>query len=300
MSVKRYHWTELPGRPRHEVHVYRHVRQADHGPHDHEFFELAVVLGGRAFHDTLYGRRPLGRGDAFTMRPGAWHAFTACERLVIVVCVVQTHLLEHELQWVAGEPRLRLLLWPSAGIGDGIVRVKLSDDDVDACDALLEQLATPPGEEPRSHYVAYLLLLLRRLAGALEPAQLADAARLASAPAAVLDALHLLAADPARAWTLHELAGAVALSPTHLSRLFHRTVGRPPMTHLSALRAEAAAKRLLRSNEPVSSVGAAVGWADPNYFARRFRAHFGTSPSEFRSRALQPGPSGQATRRLAA
>jgi AraC family transcriptional regulator, L-rhamnose operon transcriptional activator RhaR len=56
------------------------------------------------------------------------------------------------------------------------------------------------------------------------------------------------------------------------------------MAHLSALRAEAAATRLLRSDDPVASVGAAVGWSDPNSFARRFRAHFGTSPTAFRGR----------------
>jgi AraC family L-rhamnose operon transcriptional activator RhaR len=66
--------------------------------------------------------------------------------------------------------------------------------------------------------------------------------------------------------------------------LFHRAVGRPPIAHLAVLRAEAAATRLLRTPDPVANVGAALGWGYPNYFARRFRAHFGMSPTEYRSR----------------
>jgi AraC family L-rhamnose operon transcriptional activator RhaR len=62
------------------------------------------------------------------------------------------------------------------------------------------------------------------------------------------------------------------------------------MAHLAALRAEAAAARLLRTHDPVSLVGSAVGWGDPNYFARRFRAHFGTSPSAFRRQAAASRP----------
>jgi AraC family L-rhamnose operon transcriptional activator RhaR len=57
------------------------------------------------------------------------------------------------------------------------------------------------------------------------------------------------------------------------------------MAQLAALRSEAAAVRLLRSEESIAAVGAAVGWGDPNYFSRRFRAHFGVSPTAFRQRA---------------
>ncbi|MEN3284514.1 MAG: hypothetical protein V7607_5654 [Solirubrobacteraceae bacterium] len=125
-------------------------------------------------------------------------------------------------------------------------------------------------------------MLLSEVARHLDAAQLADADRLANATAGVAQARRLLTEDLARPWTLQELASAVAISPAHLSRLFHRTIGRPPMAHLTVLRAEAAAMRLLRSAEPVSAVGAAVGWGDPSYFSRRFKAHFGMSPTAFR------------------
>ena len=36
-------------------------------------------------------------------------------------------------------------------------------------------------------------------------------------------------------------------------------------------------QRLLHSDEPVTGIGRAVGWPDQNYFARRFKAHYGLS-----------------------
>ena len=283
MSVGHLHWTELAERSDLDVDVNRHVLHGDLFPHDHDFAEVAVVLAGSAVHATLYGRRRVGRGDAFAIRAGAWHAFGGCEDLRVVNCCFRARLLERELLWLAEEPRLRYLLWP--GGGEGVVRVSLPPAALAACGEALAALGEPPEEAARPYQLAHLLLLLRVLGQSLDTAQLAQAQRLASAPAGVGEALRLMADDLARPWRVEELAAAVAVSPAHLSRLFRVAIGRPPMAHLSVLRAEAAALLLLRTPEPVAAVGAAVGWSDPNYFARRFRAHFGASPTAFRGRA---------------
>jgi AraC family L-rhamnose operon transcriptional activator RhaR len=282
-SVDHLHWTGLPTRADVEIDVNWHVVDGDVVPHDHDFVEVAIVLAGAGVHETLYGRRPIGPGDAVVIRAGAWHAFRACEGLSVVNCCFRARLLERELLWLAEEPRLRFALWPS-GVGDGVVPARLRSRALERCSESLDRLAAAPDVAPRPYQLAHLLLVLREVACHLDVGQLSHVERLATAPAGVLEALRLLAGDLARPWTVTDLAAAVAVSPAHLSRLFRAVVGRPPMAHLSALRAEAAATRLLRTDESVSSVGAAVGWSDPNYFARRFRAHFGTSPTGFRER----------------
>jgi AraC family transcriptional regulator, L-rhamnose operon transcriptional activator RhaR len=283
-SVDHLHWTGLPTRADVEIDVNRHRVDGDVVPHDHDFVEVALVLAGAGEHETLYGRRPTGPGDAVVIRAGAWHAFRACTGLRVVNCCFRARLLERELLWLAEEPRLRFALWPS-GVGDGVVAARLPRPALERCRDNLDRLAAAPDVAPRPYRLAHLLLVLREVACHLDVGQLSRAERLAAAPAGVLEALALLAGDLSRPWTVGELAAAVAVSPAHMSRLFRSVVGRPPMAHLSALRAEAAATRLLRSDDPVASVGAAVGWSDPNYFARRFRAHFGTSPTAFRGRA---------------
>jgi AraC family L-rhamnose operon transcriptional activator RhaR len=80
------------------------------------------------------------------------------------------------------------------------------------------------------------------------------------------------------------LAEAVNLDPAYLSRLFRRHTGLSPLGFLARLRAERAATLLAHSDLPAARVGAAVGWDDPTYFARRFRSLVGSTPTQYRTR----------------
>jgi AraC-like DNA-binding protein len=85
-------------------------------------------------------------------------------------------------------------------------------------------------------------------------------------------------------WTLPELAEQLHLAPGYLVRVFKAGTGLPPMAYLARLRAEMAATLLLRTDQPVTAIGRAVGWPDQNYFARRFKAHYGLSATTYRAR----------------
>ena len=74
------------------------------------------------------------------------------------------------------------------------------------------------------------------------------------------------------------------LTAGHLVRLFKAATGLPPMAYLAQIRAEHAAVLLLHSDEPITAIGRAVGWPDQNYFARRFKAHYGLSATTYRKR----------------
>ena len=99
-----------------------------------------------------------------------------------------------------------------------------------------------------------------------------------------------LEATPAEPWRLDDLARAVNLDPAYLGRLFRRSVGLSPLGFLARVRAEHAATLLTHSTVPVARVGAAVGWDDPTYFARRFRTLSGLTPTEYRRRSQSPTP----------
>ncbi len=80
-----------------------------------------------------------------------------------------------------------------------------------------------------------------------------------------------------------ELARAVGLSPTHFRRQFHAYTGRSPVAYIRDLRM-AEAQRLLREGLPIKQVAAAVGYEDPFYFMRVFRASVGTPPGGYARR----------------
>jgi AraC family L-rhamnose operon transcriptional activator RhaR len=96
--------------------------------------------------------------------------------------------------------------------------------------------------------------------------------------------MRLMEARPEHHWTLAELAAELHLAPGYLVRLFKSVTGLPPIAYLSRHRVELAADRLLHTDEPINRIGEAVGWPDQNYFARRFRTHYGMSASAYRAR----------------
>ncbi|WP_222850034.1 helix-turn-helix transcriptional regulator [Trebonia kvetii] len=101
---------------------------------------------------------------------------------------------------------------------------------------------------------------------------------------AVRRAMRLLESDLARQWTLSDLAEELHLAPAYLVRLFKDATGLPPKPYLAQVRAQRAAVLLLHSDDPVTAIGLMVGWPDANYFARRFKHHYGLGATTYRKR----------------
>ncbi len=107
--------------------------------------------------------------------------------------------------------------------------------------------------------------------------------------------MRLLEADPAYRWTLPELADQLHLAPATWSGCSSRAPACRRWPTSARLRAETAATLLLHTDQPVTAIGRAVGWPDQNYFARRFKAHYGLSATTYRARfaahasKLRPG-----------
>jgi AraC family L-rhamnose operon transcriptional activator RhaR len=245
-------------------------------PHGHDYVELAFVLAGRCRHITRDGSTTLRRGHAVSVRACDWHSFSEPTGLVVANVYVDQMLLRAGLAPFAAQPALRMLAWPvPAQPSPGLADLPTSAlREVEVAAAALADRAGRPSTAATGH----LLVILGAFADALPPSPLANP------HPGVLDAVHRLEADLAHPWTLPELAAAVGLSGPHLSRSFRRAFGAAPIEVLAGLRAERAAAHLIASNEPVALIGRRVGWPDPNYFARRFKAVRGCSPTEFRAR----------------
>jgi AraC family L-rhamnose operon transcriptional activator RhaR len=251
--------------------------------HTHDFVELAVVGPGKGRHLTSSGERPLQHGDVIVLRPGAWHAFTGCADLTVANCCVSTRALHAELAGLREFPEYRRLLWsdPSApgsyGVHVASVDAVAATDAIAAIAALQAHLGT--GTAAPGRLLGHLATVLGILADARTPT-----ATFKRHPA-VATCVALLEADPANAWRLDDLAAAVTLDAAYLGRLFRKSTGLSPLDYLARLRAERAAALLANSELPIARIGAEVGWPDPTYFARRFRALSGLTPTQYRQRS---------------
>jgi AraC family L-rhamnose operon transcriptional activator RhaR len=267
-----------------------YLHDHDSPVHTHSFVEIAFAVGGAGTHHCLAGRHELRTGDVVLLRPGVWHGYENCQNLNVYNCCFSGELLRRELSWTREDPLLGYLLWagPYSSPGRGVLMTSLSGSAFDECLVHLDALAAlryRPLDRHRSDIVGRLSLLFSQLAQAVERTDPMPLPR-EPGPAhpAVGRAMRLLEADLARRWTLTELAGDLHLTPGHLVRLFKAATGLPPMTYLAQVRAEHAAVLLLHSDEPMTGIGRAVGWPDQNYFARRFKAHYGLSATTYRKR----------------
>jgi AraC family L-rhamnose operon transcriptional activator RhaR len=259
-----------------------------HPVHTHSFVEVAVVIAGQGAHHSLAGRQELRAGDVLLLRPGVWHGYEDCRRLDLYNCCFSSELLRRELAWTRADPQLGHLLWtgPYSAQRRGILTTHLDDAELAECvehlDGL-ERLRYRPVSAYRGDIVGRLSLFLSAVGRAAARAGGAGAGAIETHPA-VLDAMRMMEGRPAYQWTLTELAGELHLAPGYLVRLFKSATGLPPMAYLSRHRVELAATRLLHTDQPINRIGESVGWPDQNYFARRFKSHYGLSASTYRAR----------------
>lgn len=100
----------------------------------------------------------------------------------------------------------------------------------------------------------------------------------------VVKAMAFLNEHYAEPLTLRQIADAVHVSPSYLSRLFHRQTGQTIVDVCKTIRLDQACQ-LLRSTELKHyEIADRVGIDDPAYFSQLFRKHTGLSPSEYRQR----------------
>ena len=265
-----------------------YVHQDSHPAHTHSFFEIVTMTGGTGVHHSQAGRQRLSAGDVIVLRPGVWHGYEECSDLDIINCCFSADLLRRELAWAREDPLLGYLLWtgPNSGQRRGVLSTHLDGvafkELTEHLDALGELRDASLGRH-RGDIVGRLALILGCIARAAA-VDLDAGSEDNRTHTAVVNAMRLMEARPDHHWTLAELAAELHLAPGYLVRLFKSVTGLPPIAYLSRHRVELAADRLLHTDEPISRIGEAVGWPDQNYFARRFRTHYGMSASAYRAR----------------
>lgn len=262
-------------------------------PRTHTCVAIATVVGGQGRQVSALGRQDLAAGEVVLLRPGAWHGYENCRALRVWTLLLDPGLMRQELSWAWDDPLLGYLLkdGPYAPKQHGILMFRLSDDALERC-ATRFQAITELRREPLMRYrgdlIGQVTLLLTELARAADDAR--DPRELLSTShvhETVREAMQLLEPRLAHPWTLDGLADALHVSPNYLIRIFKAATGLPPIAYLTRQRIETAALLLINTQETVAQIGASVGWPDQNYFARRFRSHFGLSPSAYRSRGIR-------------
>lgn len=81
---------------------------------------------------------------------------------------------------------------------------------------------------------------------------------------------------------LSELAREAGVHPAHLSRVFRLRYRESIAARIRRLRTEWAAERLVDSDDPISAIAHAAGFADQSHLTRALRARTGMTPARYR------------------
>ncbi len=187
-----------------------------------------------------------------------------------------------EIVWAHFHPRDRWYEWLSWPVlGHGVLRIPAppARRRERIADALLEMDAFARSGLPRASEFAL---------NALEQALLwLDAANPAPARLAepVQEAMVFISRHLDQPLSVHEIAAAACLSPSRFAHVFKQQVGVSPARFVEQRRIARARVLLESTSLPIGDVSAAIGYSSQFYFATRFRAHTGMSPSGWRRKS---------------
>jgi AraC family transcriptional activator of pobA len=246
-------------------------------PHRHvRLHQLLLLRSGSGTLHLEGNAHPLAAMSLVNVPPGAVHAFAFERGTQGWVATLADDLVEQLLSPAADERR--------ALAAGGVFAAE------PGLAALMAQIATEfEGAAPARALVlrglcAVLLGLAARAATrAAPPSRDAPGSALLCRFEAIVDARlleHPSVADCAR---------ALAVSPTHLSRVLRAATGQPASRLIEARLMREARRQLAYTGLQVSSIAYTLGFADPAHFSRVFSRVEGLSPRAFRERLVGGG-----------
>ncbi|NCB09007.1 MAG: AraC family transcriptional regulator [Bacteroidia bacterium] len=269
--------------------------------HDHDCSEIVFVLNGSAIHlvktsniepcrtnqSTGLTSLRIQTGDVLVLHPSVIHAYDRTGDLEIMNIVYD---------------RRQLALPMLDGYMLPLFRNFFPQLETGGSNNTVEPVITLSGEELRQ--LMPLLLRLKSALDNIQPGSLFESLTLfmeiiisisrlrvekilpgKQIKFMIGKAIRFINCNYAREITLDQMANAAHMSRRNFCRHFRNMVGHSPVTYLSELRLSRAAELLVTTDHSISEISEFCGFADSNYFCRRFKEAEGITPRTFRNRS---------------
>ena len=228
--------------------VEKSTLQNDYAFHWHEHYELSYILSGSGTHVANGKQYGLSAGHLHFLFPTDFHELRVSEPVTLIKIVFLASDLSPSAFSAISENRIPVDLLPEDSHYHRIVK------NIVEC------------------ILFNLLEYTKRLPSEDDPREETGIRR-------ALVYLHSQFRKPV---SLPALAEHAHLSPSHLSRLFHKELGVTYKEYLVNLRMNFAAKCLQNTDASVTEICYESGFGSLSNFITEFRRHFGASPTAYR------------------
>ncbi len=243
--------------------------------HDHDFYEVMIVLSGNGWH--LLNDEPhfITCGELFYIKADDHHAYQQVDDLYLTNILFRP-------DKASGCYDFLDIMRQSTDSEQGQRRHwQVTEDVLARVKPLVEALENEARRsDPLSHAMSEALF--NQLAITLSRSQFATDARGLPNAARLRHVLNYLRHNCTEELDLEDVAQRFGYSSRSFSRLFREATATTPHNYLVKLRLSKAMRALRATNDSVTDIAFACGFNDSNYFSYSFSKMTGMAPSEYR------------------
>jgi AraC-like DNA-binding protein len=252
----------------------------DRPPHAHHFYEFLYVTAGQGWHRIGLERGDVAAGHLLLIAPGEVHDSQGLSSLEGWMVLFEAAALEHGARRFVELPGelafLPFVRGPRAPPSVVVPRPERADWEHRLTSLAREVEGRALGRE--RIVAAELEVLLLRAARLVAPNLGFSAAQ----RPLLAQVFQFIDARFARPISLVDVAQAVGRSAPYLTTVVRETTGRSVHQWITERRMAEARRLLQETTLDVTEIGERVGFPEPSYFVRRFRAEHRVTPLAFR------------------
>lgn len=259
--------------------------------HDHDFYELNLVINGKGVHYIGDRCMEVGCGDLFVIPSGHKHGYVSLDRLDVYHLLIHPNFLVRYHDELAALPGYILLFTTEPVFRKDLNSryfLRLDEQKIENIRVYLDQVSlefdtnSPESSAMVSSLTLYIIARLCRYyreQNATPEGSAIESGPRFSAVSRCFEFIHRNYMNPVN---LEEMLNLAQMSRSTFLRLFKKASGMTPAEFVQDYRILMAKRLLLETDRIITDVGYSVGFYDSAHFTHIFKKCTGMTPTQYR------------------
>ena len=262
------------------------------GMHNHDFYEINVVLSGEGMHYIGERRVVASEGDVFIIPPKVNHGYEGGAGFDVYHLTLSPGYMEKNSAELSQMPSFSSLFHVEPALREHVsshMHLHLDEEEIGRLTPYLDSLRQRMKSRRTEDVIisnCEALIIITMLCAAYDK-RLATMDKTDSEDELFLQSIAHVYECYNRKLSIEELARMASMSRTSYIERFKRTTGMPPGEFITGQRISAAKSMLRDTGLSLSEIAHRVGFYDSSHLIRAFERLTGESPSDFRAAAKQ-------------